>query len=317
MTYCEKCSSRECDYVEVAGFIDYLKDIKGSEYQLIECPDKKESNFTCDMILSDNDRKDKIYCEIKKVKLGFGKGKKVKNISLGEANGQNTYAHLVSMAIDCLDDAKKKYLDNYIVTFSKSQIYNDEAKDFYSQVLHFLNEHSFDDSIKHVDFVYKRETSNVNIEFDRKSEDIRNKFGDKILFAYQTDKDNTIDAIFKKTTDIDELFNMLKKNANNTSEKKFPETDDCKILLNILRMPAGYDIFFNLKLHYVIGEIIHNSSDLKTAATENYLLYYCEDYYEIDYNDIDKRPKSLGRVLIIVPLKKGIISEPTMLTLDI
>lgn len=317
MTYCEKCISRECEYKEVVEFIDYLNDLKGAAYQLIECPDKIEADFTCDMILSDNDTKDKMYIEIKEVKLGFGKGKKAKNISLGEANGQNIYATLVSMAIDSLEDARKRNLDNYIVTFPKSQIYNDEVKEFYPQILDFLNEHSFDDSVKHDNFVYRRETSNVNIEFDRKSEDVLNQFGDKILFAYQTDKDNTIDAIFGKTTDIDELFNMLKKNANNTSEKKFPETNNCKMLLNILRMPAGYDIFFNLHLHYIIGEIIYNTSDLKTAATENYLLYYCEDYYEIDYNNIDKRHKSLGRVLIVVPLKKGIISEPIIRTLNI
>lgn len=317
MTYCEKCSSRECDYVEVAEFIDYLNDIKGSTYQLIECPDKTESDFTCDMILSDNETHDKIYIEIKEVKLGFGKGKKAKKNSLGEARGQNTYSNLVATVIDNLDEDKQNDLDSFIVTIPRSQIYNNEVTEFFLQILRFLNEQSFDDSLEHCDFTYERKTSNVTISFDRKSGDAINQFGDKILFAYQTDKDNTIDSIFDKTTDVDELMNMLKENSNNTSEKKFPETNDGKILLNILRMPFGYDMFFNLNLNYIIGRVINNSVDLKTAATESYLLYYCEDYYEVKQNAGNHIPESFGRVFIIIPLKKGHINEPTMVALDV
>ena len=52
MTYCKKCTCKECSYIEIKEFIDYLNDIYDSEYKLNECLDKSKLDFTSDMILS-------------------------------------------------------------------------------------------------------------------------------------------------------------------------------------------------------------------------------------------------------------------------
>lgn len=305
MEYCCNCKSRECSYIEIKSFIEYITDKANKDFKIIECPDKSNAKYTCDMVLKDSNSEEKIYVEIKEVKYGFAKNK---DKSIAEDNGQSNYSFLISNVIERLGKDKIEILNNFIITIPKAQISKNEQLEFGSKLFEFIDETAFD--CDYYEFLFKRKNENIKISFERKKDEVANKFGKKLLFEYETEKDNLFNSILTKLTDIEELDGLLMKNANNTSEKKFIGVYDRRILLNILKLPIGYEMFFNFNMNYIIAEIVSRAKNYKSAANECYLLYYCEDYYDQIYENDTEKIKHIGEVLFIFPLISGLITEP-------
>lgn len=312
MDYCNECRSRECEYIEVVEFFKYISEYMDKDFKISNCPDKSHADYTCDMVVLD-DTNEKMYIEIKEVKYGFGMNKDM-NKNIGESNAQLEYSNLILYVKNKCDDRKQAVLDNFILIIPKGQIHSGEKQDFCDKLFEYINSKTFDgDSY---DFLFERKKEKMKISFNRKTKNIEEKFGKGIIIAYENECDNTFESIFNKMTDIDSLDTLLIKNSKNTSEKKFPETADRKILLNIFRCPLGYDMFFNLDFQNIVSEIMSKSNNYKSAADECYLLYYCNGYYEpVEKKGVPK-PMRAETVLFIIPLIKGLITRPVKYVIE-
>lgn len=161
-----------------------------------------------------------------------------------------------------------------------------------------------------MDFKSKKE--NVTISFERKSKEESLKFGENMLFAYKEDKENTVAQIQNEMTDVKLLKKLISDNLKKTSKIKFPNDNGRKILLNIIDLPKGKELFFELHLKDLFEEIMNMDNTDKTAANEVYLLYYSSNYIASDGKNVGQ----FGPILLIVPLVKGIIDEPVYLMID-
>lgn len=57
-----------------------------------------------------------------------------------------------------------------------------------------------------------------------------------------------------------------------------------RVLLNILKIPTGYEVFFNSILNPIMTELnkLLKEHNFETYASEGYLLYYCDDFYTVN-----------------------------------
>lgn len=315
MDYCNDCKTQECKYIEVCEFFQYISDYLKKDFKICECPDKTKSNYTCDMVLIDTATEEKLYVEIKEVKYGFG-NEKDKNIA--EEMGQSSYATIINEAVAQSDIDKEMELADFMITIPRAQIGRKDSNLFYHELKEFINETTFEED--EYTFVYKRGSSNIEIEFNRKTDEIREKFGDELLFGYNTEENSTIDSIFKKMTNLDALMEQITYNLKNTSQKKFPKEADRKILLNILKLPRGTDIFFNINIEYIIENLMSKSFHSISDANESYLLYFCDDYYKyysVARTDNRYSRENMGEVLFIIPLIGKWIQEPILYQLSL
>lgn len=303
---CEGCNTFECEYVELERFMDEYNAAVGKNFELEDCPDKAGLGYTCDLLFSDKNTQEKLYIEVKEVQFGVGKGKKA-NIILGEINGQNDCAGLVCTVIDSLlDEDIQSELSEFVVTIPRIRISENEKEDFCNKLAGKLKSVNFDASP--FSFIFNGKHGDIEINFTPKTEEEEEKFGDGTLFAYVYDQENTLEDIFNKVTNVSLLLELINKNIEATSQKKFPVTADKKILLNILKLPNGYDVFFYQHIEYIASEINNAKLQNNTAATEIYLLFYCEDYMIADNNII----KKYGKTLFVIPVISGVFDKPTM-----
>lgn len=297
MDYCNKCSKRECEYIEVKMFLQYISEYLEKDFEICECPDKAKLDYTCDMVLIDAATGEKIYVEIKEVKYGFGNEK---DKSIAEENGQLSYAGLISEVIAQSDINKEIELNEFMITIPRTQIGRKNVESFCAEFKEFINVTTFKED--EYTFVYKRNGNDIKIVFSRKTDETIQNFGDELLFAYDTEENSTIESIFKKVTDEDILKEKIIYNLKSTSQKKFPNEADRKILLNILRLPLGYDIFFNMNIKYMIGNLMSESFEFISDANESYLLYFCEEYDDVTKTNDRPLIEKKGKVLFIIPL---------------
>lgn len=304
MDYCKECKTTECNYIEVCKFFAYIDDELKQKFELYECPDKMNLDYTCDMVWINPVTKERIYVEIKEVKYGFGNNED-KNIA--EDNGQEKYATLISKVVSQADIEKEVELNDFIITIPRVQIGKKDFIPFCEKLQDFINANSFEED--EYTFIYKRGDNDIKILFSRKTNEITQTFGEDLLFAYNTGDNNRIDYIFENMKNVDVLKKMIIHNLENTSEKKFPKGADRKILLNILRLPIGKDVFFNGIIHYIIDNLMNESYISTSAANESYLLYYCDDFYETIMENGTPSIKQKGKVLFIIPLISKLMKE--------
>ncbi len=312
MDYCNKCTKQECEYIEVNKFFQYISEYLEKDFELCKCPDKEKLDYTCDMVFTDTITKENIYVEIKEVKYGFG-NEKDKNIA--EEMGQSSYATIINEAVAQSDIDKEMELADFMITIPRAQIGRKDGNLFYHELKEFINETTFEED--QYTFVYKRGSSNIEIGFNRKTDEIREKFGDELLFEYNIEENSTMDSIFKKMTNLDALMEQITYNLKNTSQKKFPKEADRKILLNILILPRGTDIFFNINIEYIIENLMSKSFHSISDANESYLLYFCDEYYSVARTDDRYSRENMGEVLFIIPLIGKWIQEPILYQLSL
>lgn len=306
--YCNNCKS-ECEYIEVKKFIEYINDKFNTCYHLTECPDQTKKSYTCDLAFKDDEKESTLYVEVKRVKFGFGSVDK-SNTFLGSQNGQLNCAQVISQTINDLDDSEKiEFLDDFMVDVPLAQLNEKEIPEFRKQLISFLEELEIDEECNELWYIYKRNSKEIKISFKRKDEGIREKFGDETMYSYETGNENSLYSIGKKMTDIESLKKLICKNFYETSIKKYPKGEKQKILLNILELPLGYDLFFNLNISYVIDELLklQVEEEVETAATEGYLLYFCNEFFTL--NEENELGKQLENALIIIPLIAGMVSD--------
>ena len=304
-TYCENCSDKECTYIEVQKFIEYVNDVFEMNYRLEICPDKYKKEYTCDLQYLDNNNSSTIYIEIKECKYSFNDTDNNAQ-AIARENGQNEYSKILRTEISHLNKQKYQQLNDYTINIPKAQIDKNDIKEFPRLVAEFLKKTAFTD--REYQYVYKRKNRNQEVKFlfQKKEREDEKQFGDKILTAYLPEKPIPIIDLINKTQNIEALIELIDKNSKNTSEKKFPNNQNRKILLNILTLPLGNDIFFNLNFNSIITNLLNSHKHFDTAADENYLLYYTNDYFETDENG---NCKMLGEVLFIIPLQNCTINR--------
>lgn len=330
MDYCDKCRKKngekfeqcEWEYKEIQMFCNYIENDLGKKFSLLDCPDKNpETKYTCDLVLREESASKKIYIEVKTVLYGFensedvkkktaGKNKKTQNSTIEQNNGQRLCMQLISSVIDCCDESKMVFLWDFVITIPQLQIGVQECKEFCRQLEKFLNETSFEED--EYCFIYERSRGKaINIPFIRKNDELREMFDENVAFQYDISGDGQLSAIFERLTDVKSLRKLLTKNADSTSEKnKFPETEDRKILLNILRLPQGFETFFDLNIETISEELKNGLDDYKSTADESYLLYYSPDYQKTKVNeDGTYECKQFDERLFIIPLIKGLVTE--------
>lgn len=304
MDYCKGCKTQECKYIEVCEFFQYISEYLKKDFEICECPDKAKLDYTCDMVLTDTMAKEKIYVEIKEVKYGFGNEK---DKSIAEDKGQLIYAKLIYEVICQSGIEKEIELNDFEIAIPRAQIGTKEFSPFCEKLKSFIEVTTFEED--EYTFVYKRDSSNIEIMFIRKTDEIRQQFGDELLFEYDTEENNTLDSILKKMTNVDALKEQIIYNLKNTSQKKFPKEADKKILLNILKLPIGADIFFNMNVKYMINNLMSESYKAPSDANESYLLYFCDEYYDVTKTSKRSFIEKMGKVLFIIPLISEWIQE--------
>ncbi len=171
----------------------------------------------------------------------------------------------------------------------------------------FINRTSFQEDV--YKFVYQRKNGPITFLFERKSEETRNKFGDNLVFAIEPEKDNTIKDYFDRLADMDTLEQLLHQNAQNTGMKKFPQTKDRKILLNILKLPEGNDVFFERIAERMFEQLADRTRQFVSGADEIYLLYFSENFIKTTYENDSVTAKPLGKALFVIPLTDGLIQD--------
>ena len=296
-----KCNRRECEYTELEWFINELNEETGKCFELETCPDKAQLGYNCDLLYSDADTGEKLYIETKEVRFAVGENGKDNEI-LGKQRYQDECTSLICHVIDHLCSADiQDELNHFVVTVSDTKISYDERTDFCNSLATTLKDADLD--VVPFTFCFEGKHGKIEIIFERKTEQMRGfKDGGKTIFAHTFTEENTIDEIFGKVTDIDLLLKLINKNLEETTREKFPETEGRKILLNILKLPNGYDIFFHQFINYMANKISKAIPQNSTAATESYLLYFCEDYkFDNDSN---------GNGLLMIPVIKGIFDKP-------
>lgn len=120
---------------------------------------------------------------------------------------------------------------------------------------------------------------------------------------------NTLSQIFEKMGDTSRLRELINKNFKETSSKKYPQNSKQRILLNVLRIPRGYEIFFNFQLNSIISELnkISRTNGFETGASEGYFSCYCQDFFTV--NEEWKIIKRYDNALVIISLLGNRISQ--------
>ncbi len=98
---CKTCKTRECEYAELEKFLQYISEAYGKNFEICECPDKNNSDYTCDLVVMDHASQEKIYIEIKEVKFGF-EGKHSFHEAIAQNNGKMIPLHF------CLRGSQRK-----------------------------------------------------------------------------------------------------------------------------------------------------------------------------------------------------------------
>lgn len=311
--YCKECNTRECEYIEVRKFVEFINEKHNANYQLDKCPDKTQEGYTCDLVFKDDLSNNVIYIEVKRVKFGFGCVKK-SSVLLGQQAGQNKCACIIAETISTLNESKINFLNNYMVSIPYIRLSDKDSYDFKDKIKDFFGKMLMDKKYESFSYVYKNGKNEINIVFELKNDEITRKFGNETLFMYDTEEDNILSSIFERMTDYNLLISLLEKNFEATSSKKFPQDATSKILLNILELPTGYETFFNARLGYIFEKLkeMKKENVIETAASEGYLLYYNDVFYLTDISN-----KSVLRyedVLFIIPLIGEMISEKIVYT---
>lgn len=331
MGYCDECRLKketrfkerelECEYEEIHMFFEWINYDLKTQFELSDCPDKNPETklkYTCDLVFEEKNTSEKIYVEVKTVPYGFdnkedGQKGKSHNITIAQDSDQRICAELVSGVIDCCDESKMNNLWKFMVTIPQLQIGEKECAEFCGKLKEFLDETSFEE--EEYCFIYNRtrqgKGTEIRIPFTRKNDKLRKMFKKNVGFQYNISGDGHLTAIKNRLTDVDKLIELLKQNAQHTSDKKkFPDTEGRKILLNVLRLPQGLNFFFDLNLKTVFGWLMEDLDRYNSTAYESYLLYHSPEYCDMNVKeDGSYENKPIGDTLFIVPLIKGIENE--------
>ncbi len=303
---CETCKTRECEYAELEKFLQYISEAYGKNFEICECPDKNNADYTCDLVVMDHASQEKIYIEIKEVKFGF-EGKHSFHEAIAQNNGKMRYFECISSVLAQIEDEKMDQLNDFTIHIPKEHMSSKEWEEYFRQMKDFINRTSFQEDV--YKFVYQRKNGPITFLFERKSEETRNKFGDNLVFAIEPEKDNTIKDYFDRLADMDTLEQLLHQNAQNTGMKKFPQTKDRKILLNILKLPEGNDVFFERIAERMFEQLADRTRQFVSGADEIYLLYFSENFIKTTYENDSVTAKPLGKALFVIPLTDGLIQD--------
>jgi len=308
--YCEKCNTKECEYKEVKGFIDYINKRFDSNYHHNSCPDKESKyEYTCDLCFRDDKKNRIMYVEVKQVILGAGEVGKSNDL-LGKSRGQKRCNDIIGEIVDSsmksssISSKVIKFIKGCSVTIPLVELKNNQKEEFEKKFLEFLE--NLDVNREEHKFEFENNRKRISILFKQKDIDIEKIFGDLdngLLIEYEEEDGNTLDNIFKSIGDVKGLCKSIRKNFRETSDKKFPKDAETKILLNILKLRNGYDVFLNSMisggfLDKIEDELKKCNCNIETDATEGYLLYYTDCF--IESNDV--KNINTKRTLVIVPI---------------
>lgn len=300
MNSCKGCKTQECQYIELEWFLKYLGELEETSYSIVECPDKskKQKDYTCDLVIEDKQLK-KTYIEIKEVRFGYNKKKFGDEIA--ENRAQVSYASLIDDIIDgCATDIRKS-IDKYVIQIPREQKDTDDEK-FRHEFKEFLNVTDFDgENSREFSFV-RRYGNKIKIHFEPKPSNMK-KVSNRHITGYQYQETGiTLETIQQYMTDPERLSQLIIENCESTSSKKFPNTDCRKILLNILKVPLGYNIFFDQYFVLMAENLKKHWGEFKSAADEVYLVYYDDGFTSGDYKECGIEPGD--ELLFILPLSE-------------
>lgn len=311
--YCDSCIKKhknktcECKYNEVNRFIELINMWNGRNFILKSCPDEdREDIYTVDLKFVDENLGENIYIEVKEVKIGYGsKG------YIGKENGQITLGNCINLAIDTLEEYKRKIMNKYIIYIPKTHIDTEEQQDFINKFTDFLNGKTLDNKCDNMNFSFirSRNKEEINIRIFIKDESI-NKLTPNLAYTYDSEP-RLISQIYNNINNFDKFVDGINRNFIKTEEvnNKFPKNDGKRVLLNILRFPYGEEIFFNTFLYenfYKLENIKDNIEINKyKSIDESYLLYYFEDGFYYENNTMKFGSKLLLCINILGDLNNG------------
>lgn len=306
LEYCKGCK-RECDYIEVQKFIEYINQEFNKCYCLKACPDKAKKDYTCDLLYKDCNSKELMFVEVKRIELGVGPVCK-KNKLLASYHGQEECKKIIGKLVDEVGDEDKiRFFNDCVINIPLVQLGNKDIEKLKKEFAQFISKIEVNDKTHQFNFEFKEK--NIRISLRRKDNDLSKKFGYGTLWETDTEEENALSQIFEKMRDTSRLRELIYKNFKETSSKKYPKNSKQRILLNVLQIPPGYEFFFNYQLDIIIRELneIKTKNSFVTTATEGYFLYYCNDFFKFDEKwNITKRYKN---ALVIKSLLGNRISQ--------
>lgn len=301
--YCEKCEKEkrgkicECDYPEVKYFLDFVNKQENKEFELFECPDKKGNTYTTDLHYKDKISKEDLWIEVKEV---------IFNDLKGEQSGQFYMYSIINKALNDMTNFKNcEKLNDYLIYIPYKQFGKHDENNFYHKLIEWFKS-VLNDNYDNKLFFERSNGEKIELFIEKKSEEL-NKVSDRVLFFYQAKEYNSINDIIKEFMDTEHIKNLIISNLkkNEETQSKFPNDAEHKILLNILRLPYGLELFLNSAYEMGYGDILFKSfqsidKNLFSTISESYFLYYFDYYLDIKNNKHKK-------LLNCYPLKEGII----------
>ena len=229
--YCKGCK-KECNYIEVEKFIEYVNHEFDYCYTLFKCPDQTNEVYTCDLEFKDDKSGNVIHVEVKRVEFGFGRVHNP-NLFLGRQNGQVKCAQILTLTMNTVIDLEtEEFFDDFMVHIPLEQLGDPEIPEFKKELDAFFEKLVVDESCDKYEFIYRKKNhKKIKICFERKNEEMRKKFGNKMLYAYAAEDNNSLDSLQQTMMDVESLKQLVEKNFYETSSKKFPENAEKKILL--------------------------------------------------------------------------------------
>ena len=290
----EKYNKRpECKEPEFNFFLQHLNKSNKTAYHIVDCPDKSGQDYNCDLVI-ENEQSEKIYIEIKGVLFGYNK---INDNEIAENNGQNAYASLITTVIDECSTNIKGDINKYVIKIPPEKKDSNNKK-FCQELKDFLYKTDFEDKVNK-EFKHIRENgSELKIEFEPKTSDM-NKLSKGYIYMFpfkkkdhtgETKKSIKLSEMQKYLSDNEELAKLICHNCMKTKSEKFPKTSCRKILLNLLKLPLGYEVVFEKNMNLIINSLEKDLNKFKCAADEIYLLYYSEKFTSNLYRKCEIEP---------------------------
>nr|WP_320025749.1 hypothetical protein [uncultured Acetobacterium sp.] len=318
--FCEKCRKKhkekasECKYPEVDQFISLINRQERKNYILEDCPDENNTNeYSVDLHYKDVVSQENLWIEVKEVILSMTDPE-----TKGKNNGQVLIEKSINSVLGELTTEEYSMLDDYNLTIPFEQFGDKDTVQFERSVSLWLKE--FFDGKHEEKLCYKRKNNReINIYLKVKSQN-ETAPGYGLVYVKEVQPKDNIGDNFSACTDLKLIEKLIEKNIKKTEEtkNKYPTNEKHRILLNILRLPSGMEIFWNAEFERGfendIRSLFENKKISKTDnITECYFAYFMKDYFKMRPNP---NPNS-SQVFICYPIIKGIINEPYKFEFDV
>lgn len=311
--YCDKCIEKhkgktcECLYPEVKHFIKLINKQDDKQFELIECPDENNKNpYSVDLHYKDYVFQEDLWIEVKEVILSM-----TDSFTKAKNGGQELIEMSVNNVLNNMTTSECSMIGDYYITIPYEKFGNKDIENFEKLVYQWLQDIIHD---KFVNILRFQRTNGkvINLSIEKKSSDMI-QFGNNLLIAKEVQPFNNIGENMNACSDIELIGDLICDNILKTEEtkNKFPNNERHRILLNILRLPYGMDIFWNISfakgLEHVLISCFENSNISGiTNITESYFVFFMENYHTNTEKTVYSKPK---QVLICYPIIKGIVDR--------